>query len=281
MKEVVFPGINLKLSVSNIAFELFGIKVYWYGILIIFAMALTVIFMKKENGRYGIKFDDILELMVCLIPTSIIGARIYFVCFKIDYYLANPQNLFNIRDGGLAIYGGIIAGILTIIIFSKIKKIRILDMLDFFAPYLALGQSIGRWGNFFNVEAHGYETTSFLRMGIVENGIYTEVHPTFLYESIITLFLFIFLMIIRNKREYSGQMTYIYFAIYSLGRFFIEGLRTDSLMIGNIRISQLLSMILFVTFSSILLYKKIKIDKKKIMNDKTKNVKRDSKSISN
>ena len=202
--------------------------------------------MNKDDKKYNINFDDILLLIILTIPIAFIGARMYYVIFNINYYFSNPGKILNIRDGGLAIYGGIIAGTITIIIYCKIKKINILDVLDYVVPYVAMGQAIGRWGNFINVEAYGTETSNFIRMGIIENNIYKEVHPTFLYESIVTFFLFIFLFNIRNKRKYSGQLTYIYLAIYSIARFFIEGLRTDSLMLGNIRVSQLVSLIIFI-----------------------------------
>ena len=136
--------------------------------------------------------------------------------------------------------------------------IKFFDMLDYIAPYLALGQCIGRWGNFFNGEAHGTETTSLFRMGIIENGNYIQVHPTFLYESVCTLLIFIFLFNIRNKRKYSGQLTYWYFLLYGIARAIIEGFRTDSLMLGNFRISQILSILLSAVFGILLLYKRRK-----------------------
>ena len=246
INEITFPALNLKLHISRIAFSLFGVNIYWYAILITFAMALSIFLMNKDDKKYNINFDDILLLIILTIPIAFIGARIYYVIFNINYYFSNPTKILNIRDGGLAIYGGIIAGTITIIIYCKIKKINILDVLDYVVPYVAMGQAIGRWGNFINVEAYGTETSNFIRMGIIENNIYKEVHPTFLYESIVTFFLFIFLFNIRNKRKYSGQLTYIYLATYSIARFFIEGLRTDSLMLGNIRVSQLVSLIIFI-----------------------------------
>lgn len=246
INEITFPALNLKLHISRIAFSLFGVNIYWYAILITFAMALSIFLMNKDDKKYNINFDDILLLIILAIPIAFIGARMYYVIFNINYYFSNPTKILNIRDGGLAIYGGIIVGTITIIMYCKIKKISILDVLDYVVPYIAMGQAIGRWGNFINVEAYGTETSNFIRMGIIENDIYKEVHPTFLYESIVTFFLFIFLFNIRNKRKYSGQLTYTYLATYSIARFFIEGLRTDSLMLGNIRISQLVSLIIFI-----------------------------------
>lgn len=261
MNEILFPGLNLKFNISKIALKLGNANIYWYAIFIVLAMCIGLILMKKDDGKYNIKFENIIYLMVFLIPISFIGARIYYVIFKLDYYMKDFAKIFNFRDGGLAIYGGIIAGIITIIVYCKVNKIKVLDMLDYIAPFLPLGQAMGRWGNFFNMEAHGTEATNIFRMGIIENGIYTEVHPTFLYESVCTLIIFIILMNIRNKRKYSGEITYIYLSLYAFVRFFIEGLRTDSLMIGNLRVSQILSAIVFVTFTSIIFYKKFNLKK--------------------
>ena len=258
MKEIIFPSFNLKLKVNNVALSLLGVDIYWYAILIVLSFVIGILFCKKDSGKYDIKFDNILELMIALIPSSILSARIFYIIFKLDYYIQNPGNILNIRDGGLAIYGGIIGAVITIYIYCKRKKINAVDMLDYIVPYLALGQAIGRWGNFFNGEAHGIETTNFFRMGIVENEKYIEVHPTFLYESICNLIIFIILYLLKNKRKYKGQLTYIYLTLYGFVRALIEGLRTDSLMIGSFRVSQILSIILCITFCAILIYKEIK-----------------------
>ena len=229
-----------------------------YAIFIVIAFILGILLCKKDNGKYNIKFDDVLELLLFVIPISIISARLYFILFRLNYYIQNPSEILDIRNGGLAIYGGIIGAILTIVLFCKKKKINILDMCDYIAPNLPLGQAIGRWGNFFNGEAHGTETNSIFRMGIMENGNYIQVHPTFLYESICTFIIFIILFTKKNNRKYTGQLTYLYFFLYSIVRAFIEGLRTDSLMLGNFRISQILSIILSIVCGSILIYKRIK-----------------------
>lgn len=258
MKIINFEGLGIYLKINPVLISFNGIKIYWYAVIIVLGIAISLLLAKKDDGRHKIKYEDLLKLILFILPISIICARLYFVLFKLDYYIKNPTEIFDIRNGGLAIYGGIIGAILTIIVFCKKNKINILDMLDFFAPFLALGQSIGRWGNFFNTEAHGTETTSLLRMGIVEKGQYIQVHPTFLYESICTLIIFIILYLKRNKREYPGELTYIYFFLYGIARAIIEGLRTDSLMLGNIRISQVVSITLSVIFGVILIYKKVK-----------------------
>ena len=258
MKEILFPGLNLKFEINSIAINIGNIGIYWYAIFIVIAFSVAILFFKKDNGKYGIEFEDIIELFIILIPVSIIFARIYFVIFNFNFYIKNPVEILNIRNGGLAIYGGIIGAIITILVFCKIKKLNFLDVLDYIVPYLALGQAIGRWGNFFNGEAHGQVTDNILRMGIVENGTYIEVHPTFLYESICNFIIFIILFIMRNKRQYKGQLIFTYLTLYGLIRAIIEGLRTDSLMLGSFRISQVISILLFMVFGSILIYKKVK-----------------------
>ena len=244
--------------IPRVAFEVFGVEIYWYAVLIVSAMVLGLVWFKVHDGRFGIKFDDILDLALFVIPISIICARIYYVVFSLEYFTNNPTEIFQIKNGGLAIYGGIIGGVITIAIMGKIKKIKILDITDFIAPVLALAQSIGRWGNYINVEAYGYETNMPIKMEIIENGVAKYVHPTFLYESIGTFTIFIILAILSKKRKFSGEITYIYIICYSFIRFIIEGLRTDSLMFFNCRISQILSLVLFIVFSIILIYNKNK-----------------------
>ena len=258
MRVINFEGLGLSFNIDNVLVNINGIQIHWYAVCIVLGVVIALIFCKKDEGKYKIFFDDILELAVFVLPISIICARLYFVLFKLDYYLQSPLEILKITDGGLAIYGGIIGAIITICIFCKKKNIHILNMTDYIIPYLALGQSIGRWGNFFNAEAHGTETNSVFRMGIVENGKYIQVHPTFLYESICTFLIFIFLFSIRNKRKYKGEITYFYFLLYGIARTIIEGLRTDSLMIGNIRVSQVLSIILSIICLIILIYKKVR-----------------------
>lgn len=258
MSKINFEGLGISLNINRIAFELKGIKIYWYAIIIISGIILSLFLCHKDDGKYNIKFENVLELALFVFPVSIIFARLYFVVFKIDYYMQKPMEIFNIRNGGLAIYGGIVGAIITILIYCKIKKIKFLDMVDYIVPYLPLGQAIGRWGNFFNAEAHGTETNSLFRMGIIENGNYIQVHPTFLYESICTFIIFFILYFKRNKRKYPGEITYIYLFLYGIARSIIEGFRTDSLMLGNIRVSQILSIILSIIFGSIIIYKKVK-----------------------
>ena len=233
MNTVTFPLLNLNLKFSDIAFSIFGIEIYWYAIMIVTAIVMALLVLKLREKYFSIKFADIIDLCIYLIPISIISATIY---------------------------GGIIGGILTCYIFCKKRKINFVDLLDYATPSLAIGQAIGRWGNFFNVEAYGTQTNLPWRMGIYEFGEYIEVHPTFLYESMGTLILFVILINIKN-RKFSGQAVCTYLIGYGLIRMLIEGLRTDSLMLGNIRISQLLSLAILIL--GILIYFK-KIYQKKM-----------------
>ena len=217
-----------------------------------------MIWFKFHDCKFGIKFYQLLDLAIIVLPIAIICARLYYVLFSLDYFLSNPSEIIRIKDGGLAIYGGIIGGIIVIAIFSKIKKLKVLDITDYIAPIVAFCQSIGRWGNYVNIEAYGYETNWPIKMEVIEAGVTKYVHPTFLYESICTLAIFIILSILSRKRKFSGEITFMYIICYSFIRFFIEGLRTDSLMLFNCRISQILSLALFIVFSIIMINKKIK-----------------------
>lgn len=191
-----------------------------------------------------------------MIPISIICARLYFVIFNLEYYVSNPSEIFNFRNGGIAIYGALIGAIITIFIFCKIKKIKVLDILDYLAPIIPLCQAIGRWGNYVNIEAYGTETNWPIRMEIIEEGITKYVHPTFLYESVGNLIVFLILLRFYKKRKFSGQIACLYFTLYAFVRFFVEGLRTDSLMLGSFRVSQVLSLVLFIVGVIILIIKR-------------------------
>lgn len=154
MQVVTFPELTLQLNISKIAFSIWGVNIYWYGILIVSAFLIALALCKRDSGKYGINFDTIIDLSIYLIPISIISARAYYVIFEWQKYMQNPIEILDFRSGGLAIYGGIIGGIITAYVFCKKRKISLLDILDYIAPYLALGQAIGRWGNFVNVEAY-------------------------------------------------------------------------------------------------------------------------------
>ena len=231
------------------SFSVFGFSVYFYGVLIALGFVLGMLYCSRQAPRFGIRPDDFFDMMLWLIPLVIVGARLYYVLFRLDYYLARPAEILAVRDGGLAIYGGVIVGVLVILFFCRKKKISMPALLDLTIHGLLIGQIIGRWGNFMNREAFGAETEIFCRMGLTPPGGATVyVHPTFLYEGLWNLAGLIFLIVFvrRGKRKYDGQCSLIYFFWYGLGRAWIEGLRADSLYIGNtgLRVSQLLSIAL-------------------------------------
>ncbi|MDY6038196.1 MAG: prolipoprotein diacylglyceryl transferase [Eubacterium sp.] len=233
---------------NPIAFSIAGYEIRWYGILIGIAFLISIYISYRRSPKFNINQDYILDFTIFLIPISIIGARVYYVLFSLEDYQGDIFKMINLREGGLAIHGGIIAGILVAYFICKKKNIKFRDFADLILPQVALAQSIGRWGNFFNSEAHGGPTN--LPWAILVNG--QKVHPTFLYESIWCLLLFIFLVSITKHRKFSGQIALLYAMLYSFERFWVEGLRTDSLMIGSFRQAQLLS--IFVIAASIILY---------------------------
>lgn len=226
---------------NPVAFSIFGLEIMWYGIFITTGIFLGILVARSlVNEKRGLTKDNFLDLMLIMIPVAVVTTRLYYVLFyDLDYYLENPLQILNFRQGGLAIHGGILGGILVVFIYSILKKVYFFYLADVISPGLALGQAIGRWGNYANQEAHGGPTN--LPWGIMVEGV--KVHPTFLYESIITFSLFLFLYLyLSKKKKFDGQMFSIYLIIYSIGRFLIEGLRTDSLYLGTFRIAQLMSM---------------------------------------
>lgn len=241
----------LGTAIDPVAFKLGPITVAWYGIIIATAMVTAVTLSNREAKRIGIEEDFVIDLSIWMLPLAIVGARIYYVLFNIQYYMQHPTHIFYIWEGGIAIYGGLIAGCLVLLWYTNKKNIDTWIVLDVLVPYIFLAQSIGRWGNFVNQEAHGSEVSrSFLEalklpMFIIEgmhiNGSY--YHPTFLYESIVTFLGCIALLFLRQKNRFlrRGETTCLYLIWYGIGRFFIEGMRTDSLYLGPLRISQVVS----------------------------------------
>ncbi len=226
-----------------VAFKVFGFEVRWYGLLIAIAVLIGTILALREAKRKGIKEESIIDMLLFAVPGAIIGARLYYVIFMWDYYSKNPGQILNLRGGGLAIHGVIIGGALVAYIFTKVKKLNFLTVADIVAPSLILGQAIGRWGNFANQEAHGGPTD--LPWGIMVDGV--KVHPTFLYESIWNFLVFGFLLWYRRKKaKADGEVFAMYLVLYSIARFLIEGMRTDSLMLGSIRVAQLISAIIII-----------------------------------
>ena len=244
---------------DRVAFTIFGIDVMWYGILMAIGMILGTLIALKEAKRVGIKEDNILDLAIIAIPVGLICARLYYVIFNWEYYASNPSQVFNFRGGGMAIHRALIGGVLAGYLFSRYKKINFFKLADTVIIGMPLAQAIGRWGNFINKEAHGGPTN--LPWGIMVDGV--KVHPTFLYESIWDFGIFVFLWMFRKKKSYEGQIIVLYAILYSLGRFFIEGLRTDSLMIGPLRMAQVISLVGVIggLIAHIYLSKKSKINR--------------------
>ena len=244
-------------QIDRVAFNFLGIPIYWYALIIVSGIIIAMWLSSREAVRVGLKSEDITDFMLWGLPLSIIGARLYYILFDLPQYIADPIQIFNIRSGGLAIYGGLIAGAITLYFFTKYHFISMWTFLDIAAPSVILAQAIGRWGNFMNHEAYGPVTTRiflenlhiprFIIDTMYIEGFYRQ--PTFLYESVWSLIGFILLLFLRNKKHLlkKGEVLLVYVMWYSFGRFFIEGLRTDSLyFLGVIRISQLLSAFLFV-----------------------------------
>ncbi len=222
---------------NPVAFRIFGIEVAWYGILISLGILFGILVATYRAKKEGLYDDIIMDLALVAVPVSVIGSRIYYVLFSWEFYKQNPREILNIRKGGLAIHGAIIAGILVGYLFCRYKKIGFWILADVCAPSIILGQAIGRWGNFINQEAHGGPTN--LPWGIEIDGV--KVHPTFLYESLWNLGVFVFLLYYSDKKKYDGQIFIFYLILYSVARYLIEGLRTDSLMLGSFRVAQLVS----------------------------------------
>ena len=259
---------NVLFSVIDPVAISFGpIEIYWYGIIIALAMLLGISLATKEAQKMGLEEDTMTDMALWAIPIGFIGARLYYVLFKWEYYLQNPNEIIAIWNGGIAIYGGLIAGGLAVYWFARRKNISLALLLDLLAPSVLLAQSIGRWGNFINQEAHGgavsrqFLEALYLPEVIIEqmniNGTY--YHPTFLYESLWSLLGFILLIILRNQKGLlrRGEVALSYVIWYSFGRFFIEGMRTDSLWIGDImRASQVLSLVLFISAIVLWIYRR-------------------------
>ncbi len=256
MKPIIFFG--KEIYIDPVALKLGNIEIYWYGIFIVSAILLCVLLIKKNKDTYNIKYDDIIDFLLGAIISGFIVARIYYIVFNFKYYIESPLEIIKIWNGGLAIYGGIIGAAIYAFIFCRKKKIKFYDLADLLLPYLALAQSIGRWGNFVNREAYGYETNLPLKMGIFNDATneYMYVHPTFLYESICTFIIFIILRHVSKKRKFEGQVLWLYFILYGVARMYIEKLRTDSLMIGEYRVSEVLSLILIIFSVVMYLYNK-------------------------
>ena len=280
--EIWFVNLGIKINhLGRVAFTIFGIDVYWYGIIIATGMLLGMIVTLKEAKRTNQDTNFYLDTVIISAIISILCARLYYVIFSWDYFKNHLNEIFSIRNGGIAIYGAIIGAVLSASIICKIRKKNFFKVADTFSFALLIGQIIGRWGNFVNREAFGGYTDSLFAMRYIKdqvsniskdvldkvvnvNGVeYIQVHPTFLYESLWNIGVLILVFIFRKRKKFEGQLMAIYFIGYGIGRFWIEGMRTDSLMIAstNLRVSQVLSIILVLVFTIYLIINLIKAKK--------------------
>ena len=247
---ISFPDLGIQCDPGS-TLSIGPLNIHWYGLIIACGLMLAVIYGIRRCLQFGFTVDDLTDGVLCIVPFAILCARLYYCIFQWDSYKDNLLSILYIWKGGLAIYGGVIGAAIGIVVFCRIKKIRVGAVLDITSLGFLIGQSIGRWGNFFNREAFGAETDSLLRMGlykvVLENGVILDsmtmhyYHPTFLYESLWNAVGFVALHFLSKKRRFDGQIALGYLAWYGLGRAIIEGLRTDSLMIGPFRVSQLLA----------------------------------------
>lgn len=274
--DLIFPHLGIVIEKLNNSISIFGFRIAYYGIIIGFGMLCGLFLACFDYKRRGKNPEFITDFALYAIVLSIIGARLYYVAFEWEYYGAHPLKILNLREGGLAIYGGVIAAVLTCFGYTRYHKVSFFDIGDSGVIGLIAGQAIGRWGNFFNAEAFGGYTDSLFAMRIKEsivnpsminaevaahtildNGVsYIQVHPTFLYESVWNLCVLVVLLLSGPRKKFEGQIFYEYLVGYGLGRFFIEGLRTDSLLLWgtNIAVSQALSGVLVVVGLVMILY---------------------------
>ena len=269
--KISFPGFGIgEFEIDSVAFKIGTIEIAWYALIITIGMIVAVAHIIFRAKQVGLKPEETLDFVIWAIPIGVIGARLYYVLAEIENFHSFKE-VINIRSGGLAIYGGIIAGAITVFAVSKVKKIPFLTFADCCTPGILFAQGIGRWGNFANGEAFGSETTWFCRMGL--KNVLTDfetvyVHPTFLYESLWNIIGFIIANVIHKKRQYDGQIFLFIFGWYGFGRMFIEGLRTDSLygsFFGiEFRLSQVLAALIFATCTFFLIYFAIKKPKKEL-----------------
>jgi len=281
--DIYFPHIGIGIEHLKNDITIFGFRIAFYGIIIGIGMILGFLIASADYKRRGLKVDDIQDMGLYTVIFAILGARAYYVIFEWDYYSQHINEILNIRQGGLAIYGGIIVSVIGCSIFCKVRKVNVLSMLDSAILGLLIGQSVGRWGNFFNAEAFGGYTDSLLAMRLKESIVnpnmlnadvldkayklgeemFVQVHPTFFYESMWNLCTLIIFYLMAPKKRFTGQIFFQYLMCYGIGRFWIEGLRTDSLYLWgtNIAVSQALSALLALTGAGLLLYNFNKVKK--------------------
>ena len=252
---ISFPFLGLEVNPPR-SIALGPLNIHLYGLMIATGLILAVVYACRRSREFGIKEDDLIDGVLWVTPFAILCARAYYVAFSWEQYADDPISMLYIWQGGIAIYGGVIGAVLGVMVFCRFKKLKVSTVLDLVLLGFLIGQSIGRWGNFFNREAFGAETDSFFRMGLhnVKTGVTTYYHPTFLYESLWNAAGLVLLHFVSKKRRYDGQIALCYAAWYGLGRCIIEGLRVDSLWWGPFRVSQLLAGVSCLTAVGILLW---------------------------
>lgn len=254
---ISFPALGITVNPSS-GLNIFGLTIYYYGLLIAAGLLLAAFYCTRRSREFGIMENDFHDMLLFAIPLCVVGARLYYITFNFDIYRGNILSIFNLREGGMAIYGTVIAAIITVLVFCRVKKIPPGAMLDLGSIGMFIGQAVGRWGNFTNREAFGVETEIFCRMGLTLPGRETiYVHPTFLYESLWNALgaLLLHLCSAKRRRRFDGELFWLYLAWYGLGRMAIEPLRTDSLYIPGtpIRVSQALANVSMIVSMIVLL----------------------------
>ena len=253
--EISFPSLGIAIDPPR-SISIGPLSIHFYGLIIALGLVLAVVYACRRSKQFGIKEDDVLDGVLFVTPFAILCARAYYCIFSWEHYADNPISVLYIWEGGLAIYGGVLGAAIGVAVLCRVKRIKLPAMLDLVSLGFLIGQSMGRWGNFFNREAFGAETASFLRMGLMNSytGTVTYYHPTFFYESAWNAVGFLLLHHFSKKRQYDGQVALGYAAWYGLGRAFIEGLRTDSLYWGPFRVSQLLAAVSCLAAVCVLLW---------------------------
>lgn len=262
--QILFPQLGIDLTINRAAFSIGNFSVYWYGIIIALGLLLAILYGIGEAKKTDLSQDDLYNMILIAIPSAIICARLYYVIFSWDMYKDDLMSIFDIRNGGIAIYGGVIGTFISIFCYCKAKKINMGIPLDILAIGLLIGQSIGRWGNFVNAEAYGSATTLPWAMTIKEGAITIadSIHPTFLYESLWNAVGIIVLLFYKKIKMFKGELFCAYMVWYGLGRMWIEGLRSDSLYIGDFRISQIIAVATLLLGMAFILIGRIKASKK-------------------
>ena len=283
-KAINFPNLGIHLNNVGQSFTVFGFEIAYYGIAVVVGMMLGLFIMTREAKRLGEDDDKYWDMGIIMLIAGVVGARIFYVIFAWSHYKDNLLGIFNLRQGGLAIYGGILGAIVAVFIYDKIQKISFLRMLDCVVPGLLVGQIIGRWGNFFNREVFGGYTNNIFAMQLPVSAVreqseitsqmwdnlvnisgadFIQVHPTFLYEGLWNLGIFILLWLYRKRKRFDGEVFALYLMGYGLGRFWIEAVRTDQLLIPgtNIPVSMVIS-VAFIVVALGIIIKNIKNSKK-------------------